>query len=490
MNLDPNGVNFDANDMNLEPVRDAAKKADEENRTHYLAGCEAARPTHDELLGVPAKPKMIVERYLQEDAGGDVGTGGAGKTTLILAEAVHVILGRPLYGRTIVRPGGVLMVTAEDSREITLSRLNQICNAMHLNKAEQARVLNDFYVEDISASDAKLVAGNHQGIHATGLVDEIITHYAKAGLAFAALDPTSLLGPGETFGNDGMAQLMRTARALNKELAAAARLVHHVAQQVARSDIRDQHAGRGGSAFADNSRSQRQIVRTTTRKFSHEGSDYELPAEISDFDIARGNVLAIYVHKLSYSERDSTPIIVVRNGFAFKHVHLDRVDNSESAKADRRDNEMFRVVDYVRGLLAAGKKVGKNELDSHTEKLGLARKILRERLTTAINVGALRELPLPKNERTTNRTKFLAPPDWANPANPAESRRGGLAGLGEGRTVVAANPAAAVHAIAAAGLKRGKTHNPAGAKEAPSEPIPPNPAVGVRRLNGKVVEGA
>jgi regulatory protein RepA len=460
----------------VDAVLNAAVEFTAQKRTHYLVGVTAARPTRDELLGVPAKPKMIVEGYLQEDAGGDVGTGGAGKTTLILAEAVHVILGRPLYGRQIVRPGGVLMVTAEDSREITLSRLNQICNAMDLTKADQKRVLNDFYVEDISASDAKLVEGNHTGIHATGLVDELITHYSKAGLAFVALDPTSLLGPGETYGNDGMAQLMRTARALNKELSAAARLVHHVAQQVARNDIRDQHAGRGGSAFADNSRSQRQIVRTVTRKFSHEGSDYELPQEIPDIDIARGNVLAIYVHKLSYAARDSTPIIVVRNGFAFKHVPIDRVDNSETAKANRRDNEMYRVVDYVRGLLLAGKKIGRRELEEHTEQLGLVRQKLREARDMALNMGALVELKLPQNERVTNRKDYLAPPENANAANPAESGRDSSAQLGVSRTVVAANPAAAVHAIAAAGLESGKPHNPAGDEEAPSELIRPNAA--------------
>jgi len=81
-------------------------------------------------------------------------------------------------------------------------------------------------------------------------------------------------------GNDGMAELMRTARMLKQELVASVRVVHHVSQNVARSNTWDQYAGRGGTAFADNSRSQHQIVRLTSRKFEHEGSNYTLPTDV------------------------------------------------------------------------------------------------------------------------------------------------------------------------------------------------------------------
>jgi hypothetical protein len=470
--------------------KNAAQLADQDAATNYLVGPEAARPEPEELLGVPYKPPMIIHGYLQEDAGGDVGTGGTGKTTLLLYEAVHVILGRALYGRQIVRPGGVLVVTAEDSRQITLSRLNQVCNALGLKESEQQKVLKHFHVEDVSASDAKLVVADRSGVHATPFVDEIIEKYKGLGLAFVSLDPTSLLGPGEISGNDGMAQLMRTARTLCKELGAAVRLVHHVSQNVARGDIRDQYAARGGTAFADNSRSQRQIVRMTERKFEHEGSQYELPAEITNVELATGRVLAIFVHKLSYAARDSTPIIVVRNCFAFRHVSIECIDTSPAAEAERANNEMYRVIDYVRGLLVDGKKIGRTELEDHTEKVGLARKNLREARDSALDLRALVEVNLPKIERSTKRKKYLAPPDWPNPAKPAESRRDDAGGIQADGSTRAANPAAGVHAMAAAGFKRGKTPPHDGTKEALADPILPNPAVGIRRLNGKVASHA
>jgi hypothetical protein len=478
------------NAPNIDNVRNDAAKFDAANRTSYLVGPKAARPKRDELLGTPFKPKMIVEGYLQEDAGGDVGSGGTGKSTLMLHEAVHVILGRALYGRQIVRQGGVLVVTAEDDRDITLSRLNQICNAMGLNKAEQKTVLNDFYVEDVSSTDAKLVVADHSGVHATAFVDEIIEKYKGLGLAFVSLDPTSLLGPGEQSSNDGAAQLMRTARTLHKELGAAVRLVHHVSQQVARSEIRDQYASRGASAFSDNSRSQRQIVTMTTRKFEHQGSQYELPGEISNLDLAMGHVLAIFVHKLSYAARDSTPIIVVRDGFAFRHVFIQRLDQSPAAEANRRDAEMWRVVDFIRGQLLAGKKIGKTELEEHAEMISLARKSLREARDTALDLHALTELPLPKNEASTKRKKYLAPPDWPNPANRAESRRDDFGGITNTGTSGAANPAADGTSIRRRDSKPPKGPPLDGTKEALADPIPPNPADGIRRLNGKTVNHA
>lgn len=54
---------------------------------------------------------------------GFVAPGGTGKTTLILYEAICIALGLPLYGLEVKKPGPVLILTAEDSREMLLYRL-------------------------------------------------------------------------------------------------------------------------------------------------------------------------------------------------------------------------------------------------------------------------------------------------------------------------------------------------------------------------------
>jgi RecA-family ATPase len=182
------------------------KDQEPQQRTNFLLGPKKSLPTRDELLGVPYEPPMIVANYLQEDGGGVVGAGETGKSTVMLYEGVHIILSRPLYGRRIVRSGGVLYLTAEDSRDIVMSRLNWICRALNLKPKEQAQILKQFHVEDVSASPAKLVELDRDGIHRTAFVDEITNKYKDSKLAVVVVDPTSLLGPGELSGNDGMAE--------------------------------------------------------------------------------------------------------------------------------------------------------------------------------------------------------------------------------------------------------------------------------------------
>jgi hypothetical protein len=472
-------------------VKEAAKKADQGKPTHFLRGPKTARPTSDELLGVPYEAPMIVAGYLPQDAGGDVAPGGTGKSTLLIYEAVHIILGRPLYGRQIVRPGAALFITAEDKREVVLGRLNQICRALELTKKEYEKVRNSFYVEDVSACPAKLVEADRYGAQPTSFVDEIVAKYKGAKLAVAILDPTSLLGPGEMSGNDGMAELMRTSRMLSQQLEAAVRLVHHVAQAVARGKIRDQYAGRGGTAFADNSRGQRQVIVLMERKFEHEGSAYELPAQISEEDLARSRVLAIFVHKLSYSERDSTPIILIRRSFAYQFVPIERLDKSPLAEAARRDEEMNRTTDFIAKQCAAGVHIGKRELDGHATQLGMTRDDLRERVATAMKLGLLVELPLPANERRTKRTKYLAPfVSKSNPANPAKSGETGSPDSGHPKVPAAANPAADGTSIGRRIRNAQKRGRGAGTAEGNPAESGEDRRPAKKRLNGQVVDHA
>jgi hypothetical protein len=409
--------------MNLDAVKSKAKQADAVEPTNYLVGAKASRPTLPELTGVPYRAPMIVAGYLPQDAGGDVAPGGTGKSTLLIYEAVHIILGLPLYGRAIERPGAALFITAEDNRETVLGRLNEICRALELTAKQIKKVIAGFHVEDVSACPAKLVVADRYGAEPTPFVDEIVAKYKAAKLAMVVIDPTSLLGPGETSGNDGMSELMRTARMLSRQLQAAARLVHHVAQAVARGKIHDQYVGRGGTAFADNSRGQRQVIVLMERKLEHEGSAYELPAEVSEEDIARGRVLAIFVHKLSYAERDSTPIILVRHGFAYTFVPIARLDKSPLGEAARQECNRNKLLDFVVERLAAGIKITKNESEDYRDDIGLTRKDLRSARDSLLYMGLLTLKELPKDERRTKRKTYLAPGGEPNPANPAESRR-------------------------------------------------------------------
>lgn len=70
-------------------------------------------PLNDNELAGNLTPPWLVENYLYRDLAVFAAPGGSSKTTLALFEAIHIALGRPLYGlRTCTST--VLYVTGEE----------------------------------------------------------------------------------------------------------------------------------------------------------------------------------------------------------------------------------------------------------------------------------------------------------------------------------------------------------------------------------------
>lgn len=85
-----------------------------------------------------ASQPPIVDRWFYEDVGCFIAPGGTGKTTLLLFQIIHIVLGRDLFGHRIRNTGTVVLLTAEDSRETLVARLRYMCTAMSLTEAEMA----------------------------------------------------------------------------------------------------------------------------------------------------------------------------------------------------------------------------------------------------------------------------------------------------------------------------------------------------------------
>jgi hypothetical protein len=158
-------------------VKKAAAAADAEpvKPTNFLLGPEKSRPSTEQLFGVPYETPLIIEEFLMRDADIFASPGGLGKSTLTLYQAAHIITGRPLFGHTIVRRGGVLVISAEDSVDNIYSRLNKICQALDLTKKDRKLVQDNFYAEDVSEVFARLVSASpRNGVEQTGFIEEII----------------------------------------------------------------------------------------------------------------------------------------------------------------------------------------------------------------------------------------------------------------------------------------------------------------------------
>jgi len=399
---------FKARYAEIVPAAESAvRKFAPETASAVLIGPDEARATLEELCGVPYEPPMIVEAYLSQDAGGYVGEGGKGKTTLTIRECVHIILGIPLYGRAIVRSGPTLIVTAEDSRAVMFSRLNQICRTMLLSKEKLLRVQQNFLVEDISTTPTRLAHVDRQGgVVATRFVDELIEKYGGVGLCLTTFDPTSLIGPGEMSGNDGMSELMRIGRLCSVRLSSAVRLIHHVSQVVARSGIADQYAGRGATAFADNSRSNHQVKILRERKVMYEQVEYRAPEWVRDADLADGSVTVIFHHKLSYGKRDPTPIVILRNGFAFRDDTMERIHHTPEARAERDAEVVEQIVALLRSRPEL--RVNKSTLSNdYARDVQLPRDVIRKGVEDALAMGRLESVELARGDRRGRLKEYL-----------------------------------------------------------------------------------
>lgn len=386
-----------------------------------LVGPDAALATAEALHGVPYEAPLIVEGYLMADAAGFVGTGGAGKSTLLLYEGIMIRLGRALYGREVMRPGGAtLVVTAEDEAAIVFSRINKLCTALNLSATEREHVRTGLFVEDLSCLDNPqlVVSADTDLFVSTPLMHEIQERYSDRGLAQIVFDPTSHIGPGERYFNDGFTALMRRGHAIAKRLDCAARFSHHQSIAVTRGGVMDQHSGRGGAAFADNSRNQHQLVRVRERTFEFDGRTYRVPAEAQDSDFIERNVLAILLHKLSYFKRNPHPIFLLRKGFDFRPltVEFGQGPTPEEADAESRQHadRVWRVLDrkQAQGFHCTGTDLEKTFFG---ELRPLTRDQVRNGLATARVLRWAIEEPLPPEERHgAKKTWWRAVPqvDW------------------------------------------------------------------------------
>lgn len=292
-------------------------------------------------------PPLLIEGYIpMNKAGGFVAPGGTGKSTLLLYEAVHVILGRDLYGMKINSPGNVVYFSAEDDTDLVLFRLFKIVAEMGLTDEERNRVGAGFCVIPVMGATGgfRLVVDRMGTCSPTPWVHWSIQQVKSRQAVMTIFDPTSLVGPGERAMNDGMAELMKTGNFIGNKSCSAVRFVHHETKSTEKRY--DQYSGRGGAAFADNSRSIVQLVSLRGRKqeeFAVNGISYLVPEELGakDEDYEKGRVLGILRHKLTAMELDTTPIFLLRSGFSYKWgFGVPEVSEEGVALKEQRDREV------------------------------------------------------------------------------------------------------------------------------------------------------
>ena len=199
-------------------------------------------------------PRPVVENWLYEDVGVLIAPGGTGKTSLVLFQAIHIVLGRDLFGSKVVNGGPVVILTAEDDRESLIGRLRAVSQQMELSAEEIDHVRRNVLISDVSGEAFKLTQISNQIVKPSINTERLVPVLADIQPAVVFIDPAVSFGTGESRVNDAEQGLIEAARRIRNEAICAVMFVHHTGKQSARLQTTDQYAGRGGSAFADGSR--------------------------------------------------------------------------------------------------------------------------------------------------------------------------------------------------------------------------------------------
>jgi len=308
-------------------------------------------------------PVCIVQDYLFADVGVFISPGGMGKTTLKLFEAIHIALGLPLYGLTIHTPGAVLILTAEDSREMLIAVLRMIAQSMYLPDSDIATVMDRVRICDVSGSGFKLTEVNADVVKPSQGIDLIITACQTIKPVLIVIDPAVSFGVGESRVNDAEQGLVEAGRKLRRGLNCCVEYIHHTGKQNARDKVVDQYAGRGGSAFADGARMVHVLQSLTPAEWLDETGTDLLPGETG---------LRLARPKMSYCPPQGD-ILIRRKGYHFAHVA--RVATSKQAKLAAAAEQVFRVLESE---LRQGRYHSRNTLES--ADTGLKRNDLRAAL--------------------------------------------------------------------------------------------------------------
>lgn len=351
----------------------------------------------DEWWNARVAQPAVVEDWFHEDVGVFVAPGGTGKTTLLLFQVIHIVLGRDLFGHRVLNPGPVIILTAEDSRETLIARLRHMCQQLNLSQDEERQVREDVNITDVSGKGFKLTSVEKDVVAPSKLLDRFIVNASELHPSLIIIDPMVSFGVGESRINDSEQGLIDAARRIKNELRCAVLYVHHTGKANARDASLDQYSGRGGSALADGARMVHVLQRLDHEAWTEATGD-ELTDDDSGFVLARP--------KMTWC-RPQPHIYLKRRGYVFERFDAVAATEGAGAVIDRGAEKIFQ---FLREEYLQGKKYSQNDLMhlklmsngrlwAAVSRLKADNRLMDEKITTTGQGGArqfLRPMELPQ----------------------------------------------------------------------------------------------
>ncbi len=349
--------------------------------------------TEAEEKSAKLSPRVIVQDYLYADVAILVAAGGTGKTTLVLYEMIHIVLGIGFWGYELKSKGRCLLITAEDSREICVARLGKLMDALNLTPEQRTIVRHEVRILDVSGLGIKLVE-TRRDIVLSVLPDAIVEQFKDDDLSLIVFDPLVSFGASEQAVNDNEQALITAGRRIRKGLNCCVRFIHHTGQSVARDKVKDQYAGRGGSALSDGAR----MVSVLHQWDKSMGS---LPIGLSVDD----DVLVLSTPKLSYAQKQSD-IYIQREGWTFDYFHLPP-PVSEEDQTKMRKAQLLR---FIGSKLKSGAYLTKTRLaEGYQSEIDMTVREIKSAVEQLLAEGQLINEKLPKDSSQGSRQTYLKP---------------------------------------------------------------------------------
>jgi len=181
----------------------------------------------------------IEDLWTTGDIGLIVGDGGAFKSSAALHIAGAIAGGYPVFDRFRVVRRPVLIVSAEDSQDVILMRLEAFCVGQGWDRR---RVLGSVHI----------LAGCEPTLANTAWRSHILNECARTEAGFVVLDPFAELLDGDENSNTDVRPIVKYVRAVAKQTGAGVAVVHHAGK--AGPDKRLLDRIRGASALASAAR--------------------------------------------------------------------------------------------------------------------------------------------------------------------------------------------------------------------------------------------
>lgn len=298
----------------------------------------------------PAPRQHVIMRFYPVGcASAVVSTGGGGKSTLLSEQAGHVAAGVPWRGFDVL-PGGVAIVTWEDSPEDYAAKFYGAVRG-HLDlRPHVAAITRNVHFVRLRGSGKHLVRAEGGKPVVTELARELIELLSGVpDLRWVIFETASRANAADEM-NEGMARLVEALEIVAVALNVAATISHHTSKAAVRSDEIDATAGRGGSALADNCRST--VVMLALDENSPAGL---LPPGLAGPDLKDRDIVLVEHARSSYA-RKAPRLWLERRYLPEGLPYFAPVERPSAAAQDARERGLL---DAVAELIANADRDGR-----------------------------------------------------------------------------------------------------------------------------------